>query len=113
MATYDSLSAEDKGIVEAFERDFRGWVNGLATMLVQARALEAAHEAGGGTGSIVATLDPGEDIPNTSGIAGAQPLQQDTDWAALIAGLEAFVTTYDTPATRQRMAQAAGPTAGL
>ncbi|RLB62488.1 MAG: hypothetical protein DRH08_12375 [Deltaproteobacteria bacterium] len=113
MATYDSLTAEEKVIVEAFERNFRGWINGLATTLIQARALDAAYDAGGGAGSIVATLDNGEDIPNTSGIAGAQPLEQNTDFAVLIAGLNAFLATYDTVATRQRMAQAAGPTAGL
>jgi hypothetical protein len=113
MATYDSLTAEQKGIVEAFERNFRGWINTLATGIIQARALDASFDAGGGAGDIIATLDPGERIPNTSGIAGAQTLQTDTDWAALITGLQAYLTTYDTEATRQRIAQAAGPTAGL
>ena len=113
MATYTSLATEQKEIVEAFERDFRGWINGLATMLIQARALDAHYDAGGGPGSIVATLDNGEAIPNTSGIAGAQALTQNTDFAALVNGLNAFLTTYDTLATRQRIAQAAGPTAGL
>ena len=113
MATYDSLTQEEKEIVEAFERNFRGWVNDLARLLVAARALDAAYDANGGAGSIVSTLDNGEEIPNTSGIAGAQTLVQNTDFSALIAGLNSFLTTYDTAATRQRIAQAAGPTAGL
>jgi len=113
MATYASLSEEDKALVGAFERDFRGWFNDLARGIIAARALEAHYIAGGGPGSIIATLDTGEFIPNTGGLNGAQALEQDTDFAALISGMSTFLTTYDTIATRQRIAQAVGPTAGL
>lgn len=113
MGTYASLSDEDKNIVGAWERNLRGWANDLARLLVAARVLQASYNASGGAQSIINTLDTGESIPNTSGIDGALSLINDTDWAALITGLNAFVSTYDTAATRQRIAQAAGPTAGL
>jgi len=112
MATYASLSAEDKGIVEPFTNNFRAWVGGLARQVIQARALQASYQANNGTGAILATLDVGEKVPNTGGLPGAQALL-DTDMAALIAGMDAFLTTYDTLGTRKRMAQAAGPLAGL
>jgi len=113
MATYVSLTAEQKGIVEAHERNFRGWFNELARLIVSARALDASYNAGGGSGSILATLDPGEDVPNTGGIAGAQVLDFDTDFTTLVNGQSSFLTTYDTVGIRQAIAKAAGPTAGL
>lgn len=113
MTTYANLTQEERDIVEAWERNFRGWVNDLARLMVAARALDASYDAAGATGAIVATLDPGEEIPNTGGLAGALPLQQDTDFAALVTGLNNFLSTYDTAATRQRIAQAVGPTAGI
>jgi len=112
MATYASLTAEQKELIGAHERNFRAWVGGLGRLLVQARALDAHYDANDGPGSIIATLDVGERIPNTGGLPGAQSLV-DTDWNALIAGFGVFLTTYDSMATRKRIAQAAGPLAGL
>jgi hypothetical protein len=112
MALWADLTQADKDIVTAWDRNFRGWINGLARQLVEARALQASKDATGGAADIIATLDAGEDIPNTGGLAGAQDLDK-ADINALITGLDGFITTYDTAATRQRMAQAAGPTAGL
>ena len=106
------FTPEQELIALPFERNMRGWVNDLARLLVAGRALQASNEATGGMGDIVPTLDPGDVIPNSSGLAGAQPLTQ-TDWNALIAGLANFITTYDTLGTRQRIAQAAGPLAGV
>ncbi len=112
MATYTSLSEEDRTILREFTNQFRGWVNDLAKQLIAARALQASYNAGGGSGSIIAALDAGQEIPNEGGLGGALPLTDD-DYAALITGLNTFVATYDTASTRARMAQAAGPLSGI
>ncbi len=113
MATYTSLTQGQKDLLAAWERDTRGWVNGLARLLVEARALGAALDASNGPGDILDSLGAGEVIPNSGGIAGAQDLTK-AEWDTLRnAGLGNFQTTYDTIAVRQVFAKAAGPTAGL
>ncbi len=112
MGLYNDLTEGQKSIVEPWTNNFRAWVGELARELMVGRALQASYQATNGTGDIIGTLDVGETVPNTGGLPGAQPLL-DTDMVALVAGLDAFITTYDTVATRQRMAQAAGPLAGL
>ena len=113
MATYASLTAAEKSIVEAWDRNNRGWLNSLATLLIQARALKASADASGGAGEILATLDAGEIVPNSGGIAGAQDLTKEVIAALRTAGLDDFVTKYDTATIREYIAKAAGPTAGL
>lgn len=113
MALYNDLTDEQKGIVSAWERNQRAWFNSLARLLKEARTLQAAIDASNGVRSIVASLDPSEEVPNSSGIAGAHDLTK-SEWNSLItAGLDDFLVTYDTPAFRQLLAKAAGPTAGL
>jgi len=109
MATYDSLTQPEKDLIAVWERNFRGWINGIISKgIVQGRALDAAYDASDGPGTILATLDAGEVIPNSSGIAGAQDLDT-AELATLVAGFNAFLTTYDTLAVRQNAAKAAGP----
>ncbi len=113
MATYASLSQAEKDLVAAWERNFRGWINTtIARGVSQARALEAHYEASGGPGEILATLDPGEIVPNTSGLAGAQNLTIE-EVNALVNAFNTFLNSYDTDMVRRNAAKAAGPTAGL
>lgn len=114
MGLYVDLSQSDKDIVEPLESFVRGWLNGIISAgIIQARSLKAAMDASGGAGEILDGLDPGEVIPNTSGIAGAQDLTVE-EWAILrTTGLDDYLTTYDTIAVRELLAKAAGPTAGL
>ena len=113
MALYTDLTQADKDLLGAFERNTRGWINQvLAKGIIQARALDAARTASGGVQSIIDSLDVGEIVPNSSGIAGAQELTK-AEWNTLIGGLSSFLSTYDTLATRRNIAKAAGPTAGL
>jgi hypothetical protein len=113
MATYASLTASEKSIVEAWDRNNRGWLNSLATLLVQARALKASADTSGGAGDIISSLNEGECIPNTGGIAGSQKLTKEVMTELRMIGLDDFVTKYDTPDIREYIAKAAGPTAGL
>ena len=113
MATYDSLTQDQKDQLAALERNTRGWLNGLARLLVEARALDAAWAASNGGDAIVAGLDVGAVVPNSSGIAGAQNLTKE-EWVQMrTAGLGDFLTAYDTDAVRRVIAKAAGPTAGI
>ena len=113
MATYASLTQEQKDILSAWERNTRGWFNGLSRQITEARALKASLDASGGAGVILDSLDIGEIIPNSSGIAGAHDLTKE-NWALLrSAGINAFLTEYDTTQVREVLAKANGPTAGL
>lgn len=112
MGLYVDLPQEDKDILAAWERNARGWFNSAATLLAQARALQAAADAGGGPREIITALDAGEEIPNSSGIAGAHDMTK-SEWGALVAVLDEYVTNNDNAEDRQLFAKAAGPTAGL
>jgi len=114
MATYDSLSQADKDILAAWEAPTRAWVNGtISRGIVEARALKASLDAGGGAGDILDSLDAGEVVPNSGGLRGAQALTKE-EWATLrTAGLADYLTKYDTIVVREIAAKAAGPTAGL
>ena len=112
MGLYVDLTDEEKSVIEAWERNMRGFVNGLARNLNEARALQAAADASGGPREIVTGLDAGQEIPNSSGIAGAQDMTKQ-EWAAIVGILDAFITAHDTATVRQNFAKAAGPTAGL
>lgn len=113
MATYDSLSPEQKVLMAEIERQTRAFLGGLSRLIVQARALDAAWATSNGGDAILALLDPAEVIPNSSGIAGAHDLTQ-AEWSVMrTAGLADFLTTYDNDAVRRVLAKAFGPTAGL
>ena len=110
---YNDLPQEDKDLLAAWERNTRGWLNSLARLVAEARALDAALEASNGPGAILDGLDVGQVVPNSSGIAGAQNLTKE-EWATMRqAGLQDFLLAYDTDAVRRVLAKAAGPTAGL
>ena len=113
MVTYDSLTDDQKQVLAAWESNTRAWISNIIGRGVsQGRVLDAAYDASDGAGDLLALLDPGEVIPNSSGLAGAQDLDT-AEWATLVTGLKAFLTAYDTGATLQNVAKAGGPTAGL
>ena len=110
---YADLPQADKDLLAAWERQFRAFIGEtISRGIITARALDAARTASGGVDDILASLDVGEVIPNSGGLAGAQDLDT-AEMGALINGLASFLTSYDTLAVRQNAAKAAGPTAGL
>ena len=114
MVTFDELSPEDKAILSAFVRNFRGWVNShISRSIIEARALQAAASVTGGASAILATLDAGQVVADGAGIAGAHKLTKEEVEAFIAAGLDDFLLTYDTLAVRRLAAKIAGPTAGL
>lgn len=107
MGLYADLQQEDKDIVEPWERNQRGWFNQLFGLLQNARALQSMIDASGGPRAIVTALDAGEEIPNTSGMAGGHPMTK-AEWATLIGLMDDFLVAHDTPAVRQLIAKAIG-----
>jgi len=111
MATYESLTPEQKAIATETQKQIRALHGQLARTLNQARSLQAAIDASGGLRDIVLSLDPTEVIPNTSGLAGSHDLSRG-ELSQLVGILDAFITTHDVDATRQLFAKAAGVNAG-
>jgi len=113
MGTYANLSQSDKNILNAWDRDFRGWINNnISRGIIQARALKAALDASNGAGDILDGLNAGQVVPNTGGIAGVQNLTKE-EMATGIAAMNTFLTNYDTVVVRAFAAKAAGPQAGV
>lgn len=112
MGLYVDLLPEEKAILEAWERNTRAGLNTVARLVNELRTLQAAADASGGPRSIVQGLDAGQEIPNTSGLAGAHNLTK-AEWASLLQIVDDFLTANDTVAVRQLLTKAAGPTAGL
>jgi len=113
MGLYKDLTARQVELLGETTKQSRAWFNGLAALLTQARAIDAAMKASGGPAAILDSLDAGEIVPNTSNIAGAQDLTKE-EWATLrVAGFDDFLAQYDTVAVRRILAKACGPTAGL
>ena len=67
MATYDSLSAEDKAVVDNFTNTMRSSAGEFARLLNHLQAIAEDTNAV----AIFTTLDNTEVIPNKSGLAGA------------------------------------------
>lgn len=112
MVTYDSLTAEQKSILSAWESNTRAWFNGDAKLLHQAISLQSALNASNGPRDIITSLDAAEEVPNSSGLAGAHDLTKQ-EWSDLVDVLDAFILATNTTAIKELMAKAAGPTAGL
>lgn len=72
MATYASLTDEQKDQVQSVLNAVRSAAAVLANLANQGQAIGAAWD--GGIATLVNGLDPTEVIPQTSGLAGAQPV---------------------------------------
>ncbi len=69
MATYDSLTTEQKGTLQEWMNFVRALTGETARMNNHAVAAWDAYNTE--ASAIIASLDAGETIPNTSGLAGA------------------------------------------
>ena len=103
MATYDSLSAEDKAVVQN--------TTNLIRALAGTRGKNWNHQKAVADDSnaiaLIVSLDGSEVIPNTSGLAGADGINK-TELVQLWTMLELDRAANDTPANRALMSKAAG-----
>lgn len=112
MTTYANLTDEQKLIARDQVNQLRALAGQIARTIVQGKVVQIAIDADNGLRDIVTELDPGEVVPNESGLAGAQSLSR-ADLASLVAVLDALITANDVQATRELLAQANGTLAGL
>lgn len=103
MATYSSLNAQDKLIVDNTVNLLRASAGEIARVFNHLVAIAADTNAV----ALVTSLDAGEVIPNTSGLAGSDELTR-TEVVALYTALNAIRTANDTAGNRAAWSKAAG-----
>ena len=103
MATYDSLSAADKAVVQSTVQLIRA-VSGST-----GRAFNSLKAIADDTNAInlILSVDDGETIPNESGLSGADDLTR-AELASIWNALTAMKAAYDTTANRAAWSKAAG-----
>ena len=103
MATYAELSDSDKAVVQNVANLIRAGAGELGQIFNHIKAIADDTNATG----LVTSIDAGETIPNTSGLAGADDLTR-TELVALYNLLNGIRTTHDTAANRAAMSKGAG-----
>lgn len=103
MATYNSLNAQDKLIVDNTVNLLRASAGEIARVFNHLVAIAGDSNAV----ALVTSIDAGEVIPNTSGLAGADELTR-TEVVALYTALNAIRTANDTAPNRAAWSKAAG-----
>ena len=95
MATYESLTTEEKQKIAQAERWLRGAMSSLVAYADDADFNLKEQYWLSEVKPIVDTLDPGEIIPNTSGLAGAVDITEAQMPAALnwLFGIQADIDT--------------------
>jgi hypothetical protein len=105
MATYDSLSVEQKTLVQNFMAMLRSWAGEQARTNNHGDATNTGYLAE--AEDIIALLDAGAIIPNESGLDGAAGLSKE-DVLAIVQHFQFILANYNTSALRQIWARAAG-----
>ncbi len=103
MATYDSLSAEDKAVVQNVVNLMRAGAGEIGRVFNHYQAIANDTNATG----LVVSIDAGETIPNTSGLAGADDMTR-AELVSMWTDFVAMRSTYDIAANRAAWSKAAG-----
>jgi hypothetical protein len=108
MPTYANLTADDRAIVDNVTNTIRAACGEMARIFNHVKAIADDTNATG----LVTSLDAGQVVPQTSGLAGADTLTREEVISLynLLAGIR---TINDTPANRAAMSKAAGVNAML
>lgn len=77
MATYDSLTVEQKADLGRYDTFLRGVFSSLAHLAAEADGPTWNQFAVDNVDAVVDSLDPGERIPSSTGLAGAKPLTKE------------------------------------
>lgn len=108
MATYASLSAEDKAVVDNISTILRGCAGEMARIWNKIKAIADDSNAV----NLMQSVDAGDTIPNKSGLAGADDMTR-TELQAVYTLLNGIRTANDTTPNRNSMSKAAGINAML
>ena len=103
MALYSELSASDKAVVQNVVNMIRSTIGEKARGWNHVKAIADDTNAV----NLVLSIDAGDTIPNTSGLAGADDLTR-TEVVTLYNLINADRTTNDTAQNRAAMSKAAG-----
>lgn len=112
MATYASLTDEQKTLIQSYVTLVRSWTGEQARGNNHAQAIHDAYNAFALT--ILNLLDAGEVIPNSSGLDGAVSLTKDevttlsSHVENILSNMSSHTAGFDTPALRQIWTKAAG-----
>ncbi len=107
MATYDSLTPEQKDILGALTTQLRAFAGEFAKTNTKAEVLVDDWNAQ--VSAIVASLDAGEVIPNVSGLAGAASVTKEEVTNLMGTSLVNLLATYNTSGARELYVKLAGP----
>lgn len=106
MATYASLTTEQKDILNTWLNLLRAWSGEQARVNNHGAAIDTMYNAQ--ILGILAVLDNNAIIPNTSGLAGSQGLDVDADAVTIESHIQGILTNYNTSGHRQLWTKAAG-----
>jgi len=107
VATYASLTAEQKDILGELTTQLRAFAGEFAKMNTKAAVLVDDWNAQ--VSVIVASLDTGEVIPNVSGLAGAASVTKEEVTALAATQLANLLAAYNTDSARELYVKLAGP----
>ena len=103
MATYDSLSAQDKAVVQSTVQLIRASSGSIARVFNTLKAIADDTNAI----NLILSIDAGDTIPNESGLAGADDMTR-SEIAAIYNDGQTMKTTHDTAANRAAWSKATG-----
>lgn len=105
MATYNSLTTEQKNILQGFLNFTRAWCGEQARCNNHGDVADTDYNAQ--VSAIISSLDANEVIPNTSGLAGAASVTKE-DLISVVSHVQGILTNYNTSAHRQLWITMAG-----
>ena len=103
MATYDSLSEADKAVVQNTVQLIRANAGAVGRVFNAMAAIAADTNAI----ALITSIDPGETIPNESGLAGADDMTR-SELVGMWNDFDTMRTAHDTPTNRAVWSKAAG-----
>lgn len=102
---YGDLTAEQKAVLTDYVRNLRAWAGEQARTNNHSDTLNLGYN---NMGAIFAALGDSEEIPDASGLGGAQTLTK-AEVVTLTAHVQGILTNYNTANHRALWAKAAGP----
>ncbi len=103
---FSSLTPAQQAQVLAFMTNFRPAIGAISVALRNLSALSNAYAAA--IGPVLATVDPASPIPDTTGLAGAQPLAC-ADVTTVMGMVAAVISTYYAQANLAEYIKIVGP----
>ena len=105
MATYDSLTDEQKDILQYYMNHVRDWCGTQGRINHIAEAINDDYNAQ--ASAIISSLDANEVIPDTSQLDGTVAITKE-ELISITAHIQGVLTNYNTTAVRQLWTKAAG-----